>query len=104
MTLVKTFTATSSKVHEPIMDCCTSNTQQQTRFLKNRNKHMAFKKTDSYFCARTIENIVPRVHLTELGHVLDRVTTGRGGAYAGLTGDASSLQSEVIQHFGILVH
>lgn len=51
----------------------------------------------------TIENIVPRVHLTELGHVFDRVTTGRGGAYAGLTGDASILQSEVKQHFDVLV-
>lgn len=41
----------------------------------------------------TIEGVVSRMHLAELRHVLDWVTTGRGGAYAGLTGDASSLQS-----------
>lgn len=64
---------------------------------------MATKRINESFCVPTIENIVPRVHLTELGHVFDRVTTGRGGAYAGLTGDASILQSKVKQHFDVLV-
>lgn len=39
----------------------------------------------------TIEGVIPRVHLTELCHVLHWVTAGRGRAYAGLTGDAKSL-------------
>lgn len=46
----------------------------------------------------TIEGVVPRVHLTELCHVLHWVTAGRGGAYAWLTGDAKILQSVPIQN------
>lgn len=41
----------------------------------------------------TIEAIVSRMHLAELRHVFDWVATGRGGANAGLTGDAGRLQS-----------
>lgn len=35
------------------------------------------------------------MHLAQLGHVFDWVTTGRGGADAGLAGDANGLQSEI---------
>lgn len=33
MTLVKTLTATSSRLHEPITDCCTSERQQENRII-----------------------------------------------------------------------
>lgn len=45
----------------------------------------------------TVKDVVPRMHLAELRHVFDWVTTGRGGAYAGLAGDASSFQSAQIE-------
>lgn len=37
-----------------------------------------------YFSPLTIEDIVPRMHLTKQCHVWDWVAAGRGGANAGL--------------------
>lgn len=42
----------------------------------------------------TIEDVVSWVDLAKLRHVFDWMATGRGGANAGLTGDANSLQSD----------
>lgn len=42
---------------------------------------------------RTVEDVVPRMHLAQLCHVVDWMTTGRGGADAGLTADTDSIQS-----------
>ena len=41
----------------------------------------------------TVEGVVSRMHLAELRHVPDRVTTGRGGSYAGFASDPRSFQS-----------
>lgn len=99
MTLVKTLTATSSKEHDPIMDCCASKIHQKyfkktllvisCIFLSKRT----WKTTQIYLHSHTIEDIVSRMHLAQLCHIFDRMTTGRGGADAGLTGDPSSFQS-----------
>ena len=48
---------------------------------------------NNYIHQHTIEDVVSRMHLTELCHVFDWVTTGRGGANAGFTCDTNSLQS-----------
>lgn len=45
-------------------------------------------------CVHTIEDVVSWVDLAQLRHVFDWMATGRGGANAGLTGDATSLQSD----------
>lgn len=109
MTLVKTLTATSSRLHEPIAACCASKTHQQNHccrlFFPHRlisTKKKQHQQTGTQIKLRlsihththTIEGVVSRMHLAELCHVLDWVTAGRGGAYAGFTGDASSLQSD----------
>lgn len=43
--------------------------------------------------AHTVEGVVSRMHLAELCHVPDWMTTGRGGAYAGLASDPCGFQS-----------
>lgn len=45
-------------------------------------------------CVHTIEDVVSWVDLAQLRHVFDWMATGRGGANAGLTGDANSPQSD----------
>lgn len=96
MTLVKTRTATSSRLHEPITDCCTSRRKQKVHkniiagVTDTHNKHTLVQ---SHLHPHTIEDVVSRMHLAEQRHVFDWMTTGRSGANAGLTGDANSLQS-----------
>lgn len=94
ITLVKTLTATSSRLHEPITDCCTSESRVEAAGRgewRAGEAHAHEQTMDTSL--QTIEGVVPRVHLAELCHVLHWVTAGRGGAYAWLTGDAKSLQS-----------
>lgn len=90
MIRVKTFTATSFRVHEPIVDCCTSTTEQKKKLPRYFTRQLTWSDLQ-YIHARelTVKDIVSGMNFTELFHVFDWVTAGWGGANAGLTGDAS---------------
>lgn len=94
MTRVSTRTATSSSLQDPTRDCCTSGCATDNIMIPNklRTSLLIMIKQEN-MATRTIKYIVPRMHLTQHGHVWNWVATGRGGANAGFGGVyPSSLQ------------